>query len=238
MEPTVAFIIPFWGTDPYRVGSFDYLQSVLQERFTAADCIAYTGYRGLKNRSAARNALAADHSGEVLVILDADTVPDPNALLESVHRVLMTRTWMLPYTTYYTLTENGSKEFMADPPWKAGHPEDTYDHEYVFPGPDPAERPPAVAGCVVVHRDAFHRVHGYDERFEGWGGEDRAFALALETLVEHETRHPASIHHLWHPAPEEGRFANPNWERNRELLSRYEDCRNSPARMHALVSEQ
>lgn len=37
-------------------------------------------------------------------------------------------------------------------------------------------------GCVVVPRAAFEAVQGYDEVFQGWGGEDRDFYRRVERL--------------------------------------------------------
>lgn len=241
MAPTVDFVIPFWGDDPYRTASFKYLNEFLMENFSDLEenGIVHTGppaYLRSYSRSEARNALASQGEGEVIVFIDADSIPDAGALGDSIGHVLRTKTWMFPFTTYYNLTQFGSKDFMEDPPWKTWRPEDKYEYEYVFPGPDPYDRPPAVGGAVVVHREAWERVKGYDERFRGWGGEDRAFAMALETLVGDTARYPAPIYHLWHPAPESARFGSPDWKYNRDLLERYKDAHNWLPKMTALVN--
>ena len=241
MEPSFSLIVPFWGEDPHRRQSYEYLQQMLWEEFATEPPMALvtSRYHDTTNRAAARNVLASRTKAEVLVFIDADSIPDPTALQESIDRVYLTRTWMFPFTTYYNLTEEGSRSFMDNPPWEIWRPEATYEHEYRFPGPDPVDRPPAVGGCVVVHRNCFETVHRYDERFEGWGGEDRAFALALKTLCGDTPRFQAPIYHLWHPAPEEERFGQQNWPANKKLLERYEQYAASGAvyEMTALVEE-
>lgn len=238
MEPTVDFIVPYWGDDPYRSESYKFLEATLCAEFSDTHWMIRTGHGGSPQRAAARNALAKGMPGEILVFIDADSIPDPDALSESINHVWVTKGWMLPYRTYYNLTEEGSREFMKEPPWKVWRPEDSYEYEFVFPGPDPTDRPSAQGGCVVVHRDAFRKVNGYDERFQGWGGEDRAFILALETLIGTETRYPASIYHLWHPDPEEERFGHSNWRAtNQALLVRYNSARMYPKTMIDLVNE-
>lgn len=242
MEPTVDFVIPFWGDDPYRTSSFKFLNSCLSEWFSdlAVPAMCYTGpptWDRPYSRSEARNALAKHGDGEIIIFIDADSIPDPDALYESINHVMRTKSWIFPFKTYYNLTQLGSEDFKDDPPWKTWRPEDGYEYEYVFPGPDPVDRPEAVGGSLVIHRAAWEKTPGYDERFRGWGGEDRAFIMMLETLVGEGDRYPAPIYHLWHPAPESDRFDNANWDYNRQLLERYRQAHKLPSLMHALLKD-
>jgi GT2 family glycosyltransferase len=57
------------------------------------------------------------------------------------------------------------------------------------------------SGNFGISREDFERVNGFDENFEGWGGEDddlgrrlRRAGARLESIV----RHTYSFH-LWHP---------------------------------------
>ena len=233
---TVDFLIPYWGNDLYRQDSFTYLLKMLDKYFSDLEPPAFcaTGPVDAKSRSQARNELASRGTGEVLVFIDADSIPDPVALQESIDTVVRNKSWMFPFTTYYNLTQKGSEDFKTNPPWRVWRPEDEFEYEYVFPGPDPVDRPAAVGGSLVIHRDAWEKTPGYDERFRGWGGEDRAFILLLETLVGEGHRYPAPIYHLWHPAPESDRFENADWDYNRQLLERYREAYRLPKKMHAL----
>src|SRR5665213_1068232 len=47
-------------------------------------------------------------------------------------------------------------------------------------------------------REAFVVVGGMDPRFRGWGGEDRAFLQALNTLWAPYQNSPNTVYHLWH----------------------------------------
>lgn len=69
-------------------------------------------------------------------------------------------------------------------------------------------------GLLVVSRDGWDRVGGYDERFVGWGHEDSVFNIAL-LLKAAWDRIPGSAWHLWHPAPLKNTLA---YSRNRQLL--------------------
>jgi glycosyltransferase involved in cell wall biosynthesis len=46
----------------------------------------------------------------------------------------------------------------------------------------PSPRPPEAWGTVIVSREDFKRLEGYDEVFEGWGGEDDDFTWRLSKL--------------------------------------------------------
>jgi GT2 family glycosyltransferase len=48
--------------------------------------------------------------------------------------------------------------------------------------PDGSDQP-SVTGLLVVHRDAFRQVGGFDESFRGWGGEDIEMRLRLFLLA-------------------------------------------------------
>lgn len=61
------------------------------------------------------------------------------------------------------------------------------------------------AGSVVVDRDAFWSVGGFDERFMEWGGEDNEFWQRASTLPSHAYGYLPALH-LWHP-PQVGKSA-------------------------------
>jgi hypothetical protein len=184
------------------------------------------------NRSKTRNQLAKSAKGEILVFLDADTAWVPDQLHESIYAVKNLGGWSFPYTRYCALTEPGSHRFMSEGP-DALTP---IDFEYVFPSPETPE--PSVGGCVVVDRKAFDTVAGYDERFIGWGFEDRAFSIALETMVGSPVRIPGSIYHLWHPDPVEERFGQPHIQDNQMLHNRYRNAHWNKAQMEILLNER
>lgn len=108
-------------------------------------------------------------------------------------------------------------------------------------------------GIVAVSRSLLNEVGGFDERFVGWGGEDRAFQFACDTLAGPGERIDAMSYHLWHPsAPEKGRGTLVR-KRNIALAVRYKEAAGrrratgpiprtrsivpSPETMRALLSE-
>ncbi|MFD4024087.1 galactosyltransferase-related protein [Streptomyces sp. NPDC058576] len=56
-------------------------------------------------------------------------------------------------------------------------------------------------GCVWLRTDVFHTVGGFDERYEGWGGEDDDVVARLAAAAPLE-RYEDALLHLDHPRPE------------------------------------
>lgn len=61
-----------------------------------------------------------------------------------------------------------------------------------------AYRAPGV--CVWLRRDVFDRINGFDERYEGWGGEDLDFVLRIQTVTAFHYFSDLMVH-LNHPFP-------------------------------------
>lgn len=75
-------------------------------------------------------------------------------------------------------------------------------------------------GSIVIRRDAYEAIGGFDESFVGWGGEDNDFWDRAETLRASRFGYLPLIH-LWHaPQPEKGDTRAPAVLRYHEELSR------------------
>lgn len=57
-------------------------------------------------------------------------------------------------------------------------------------------------GCQCVATEVFHRLHGFDERFRYWGGEDHDLhdRLLAAGLEEHWLNDATAMFHQWHPS--------------------------------------
>jgi glycosyltransferase involved in cell wall biosynthesis len=226
----ISFCIPFRADKWKRKNSFEFVRSFLEEQWPDDEVIeADTGELPF-GRSSSRNYAAKQAKGDVLIFLDADSFVWSAQIQHAVHAA-RSAGWSFPYDLYHSLTEEGSVSFM-----NGVVPREDF-FEFTFPGPDPIDRPASVGGCVVVRRDAFETVGGYDERFVGWSFEDRAFASSLAALYGPAPRIPGPLYHLWHPAPEEECFGQPHMEENRSLYNRYREAEGNPPAMRALVIE-
>lgn len=163
------------------------------------------------NRSRARNNAVAKSSGSILVFADADTVVDQIALAEAVREVANRRApWVIPYQWYYNLSqEYTDKLHENEKPHRIAETETDFSYEH---------RILSWAGILVVPREAYDQVGGYDERFEGWGHEDVAFRIKLDAEYGKHTRTEGNAYHLWHPINPKQTFNSPNELANRRLF--------------------
>lgn len=228
----ISFLIPYASVEENRVRAFDLVWKDLLRDWPEEEILVGDGGIqpiGQFDRSKARNSLAAQAHGNPLVFVDADSWVAKEQLVRAVASIGLSG-WVFPYSVYYSLSRTGTDEFI-------GGDMINMDYEYVFPGADPVDRPASVGGAVVVSRQAFEEVHGYDEEFQGWGFEDRAFALALETLCGPVKRIDGPLYHLWHPAPEEERFSQAHIEGNRAVYGAYQEAAGNTEMMRALVAQ-
>lgn len=143
------------------------------------------------NHPLAINRAAAAATGDVFMIADCDTAFD-YAWVRRAHDMVHGRDapWVLP--RFYAKLDKRSSERLLHGAPDAGI--DKFTAEWIGDSV-------SVAGLVVIGRDAFEYVGGYDERFAFWGSDDVAFALSVDTLVGRHVRLEGSAYHLWHPQP-------------------------------------
>lgn len=161
------------------------------------------------NRSKARNNGVMQSSGDNILILDADTFIPVCSMLEA-EEILKFSNWVIPYNIYYNLNQTKTHEAYEDLSVLSTEPVDgEYDHRIL-----------SWAGALMVSRENFDKVGGYDERFEGWGWEDVAFRVKLDNEVGHHSRCGSYVSHLWHPRPPEIEFGNEFEKRNAKLFDK------------------
>lgn len=221
---------------PYREdgGRRDQIFEWILDRYAAlmpdADiCIGMDRKNHEFNRSAARNDAFEQADRRFLLIADADTIPEPDAITEGIQMILNGAPWVIPYGTYYNLSEEKSNEILRSEPESA----------IVFEDKDCEHIINSTAGMLLMERSVFAWMGGYDERFIGWGYEDNAFQVALDTLLgPHQRVESGRAIHLWHPAPETNRFKQPMIQHNRELYMHYMKQRGKPDRMRACMGKR
>lgn len=82
-------------------------------------------------------------------------------------------------------------------------------------------------GMLVVTRDAFDKIGGWDERFEGWGGEDDAMSHVIYTHLRSTTLH-IPFFHIDHPREFVNGNNQPQYAKNKALVEEIL-TRNGPA---------
>lgn len=166
---------------------------------------------------------------DVLVIADGDSFTPAEQLDDAVASVASGRyPWATPATQVRRLTEDASRVVLDSDPGA---------------DPDPASRTVRChsllpgGGIVVVRRDVWLDVGGYDPRFVGWGGEDYCLGCALRALSgTYAAKQAGVMWHLWHPpAPSNGGLLP---DESAALAARYREAKHDPALMRGLLAER
>jgi hypothetical protein len=173
------------------------------------------------NLALCRNLAVAslEDPDEVIVLGDADTLPEPDALREAIVAARTSNLVHLPYTAYHWLGAAGSAQFAAGVP-----PEDC---DFVLIAG-------ACSGVYVTTRRAWDRHGGQDPRFRGWGYEDAAWNLAHTTMLgAAPQRHAGRVYALHHHAEIR---AGAQYEANAALMERYRSASGDASAMASLIS--
>lgn len=133
----------FWAATPYNV------------------IIADSDPRKPFNRAQARNRGVEKATSGVVVICDADTVPD----LTVVRRAIASPLGVIwPFTEWCEIPANWPDNVMLAPILNRSSK--------------------AAGGCWVTTPNQYWRLGGQDERCDSWGWEDRAFHAVAQTLAQ------------------------------------------------------
>jgi N-terminal domain of galactosyltransferase len=160
--------------------------------------------RGPWARAAACNE-AARLAGDwdVALIADADTIPEADAVHRAVEIVSATPGAIRPHDRLWNLNRAQSKILARQGTVRLS----------------PNQRQLLGGGLLVIHREAWERVCGYDERFIGWGHEDSDLHTRL--LAEaHWDRIEGQAWHLYHPRD---RKDTPEREANHQMMRDVQD---------------
>lgn len=221
----VVVLVPRRAGNPYRDEVWAWLLGWWQTNFAHP---LFEGHHddGPFSRSKALNSaglLAGDF--DVAVLGDADVLVDPGLLHAAIGAATHTGGPVLAYTERIHLDKAGTRRIL-----------DGYRGDW-----RPFTRTQLFDSCssaVVVTRELWERVGGYDELFEGWGWEDIAFRIATETLSGKPlVKLQGTCWHLWHPKSPENDTNAPTFIANRDRGVRYKAARWDRERVQALVDE-
>lgn len=193
-DNNVSVLIPYKAANKDREKNFQWIKCRYETIMPNAEiCIGH--YNGEPfSRSAAINNAAKNATRDIFIIADADIAFNIDQIKNAIE-ALNSYAWVIPYTSLFYLDfEKTNELYNKDPSvtldeadfqgcYKFGG-----NNEYQFKG-----------GINIVPRKYFQKVGGFDERFKGWGGEDDAFQMALDTLCGQYFRVDATIWHLYHP---------------------------------------
>ena len=174
----------------------------------------------------AYNAAVTAVTADVLIVADADSIPRPRALDRAVDHAA-TGGWAVPFRKVRRLTPDATDTLLACDPATQDEP------AVRVLAQAPHDALPG-GGVVVVHRNLWSAVGGFDPRFRGWGGEDYALGCALRTLAGPALMCGGNLWHLWHTPQPDCRAASPATD---ALGWRYRKAKFKPDAMRALIGE-
>jgi hypothetical protein len=210
-----------WRPAPSRLDAFDRVGDWYARMLPEFEVTTIDSGDVPFNLARCRNLAVAEAGlDDVIVLNDADTLPEPEPLREAVAAAATSGRVHLPYTAYHWLGAAGSAQFAA------GIPLAECEYELVNG---------ACSGVYVTTRRTWEAHGGQDERFRGWGFEDAAWYLAHSTILgEPPRRHEGRVYALHHVAAER---AGEQYEANAAHMERYKAAASDPAAMSALVDE-
>jgi len=216
----VSVVIP-WRPQPSRIDAFERLTAWYARELPDVPVRTVDSTDPVFNLAHCRNlAVANAVPGEVIVLNDADTIPEVRPLRAAIHAAGVDRRVHLPYTEYRWLGRDGSGQYAN------GTPLEDCSFELVLG---------ACSGVYVTTPEAWHAHGGQDERFRGWGFEDAAWNLAHSTLLgSPPARHEGRVFALHHVGAD--RFGD-QYEANAALMERYRSVAGDPSGMASLVGE-
>lgn len=208
-----VLLVPFSSDDQSRIEIWRHVQSWLNKTL---DYPMYIGEHipetpAKYNLSLARNQ-AAHKAGnwDVAVIHDADTIMSPEQIKAGVKVALETGSVTYPYTERWELDFEGTKMLLQD------ETSDWQSHMQQYKSTQP------LGGCIIVRRDLWELVRGFDSGFVGWGHEDGAFAVACSVLSGKKIqRIPGKSLHLEHVSAPAKRQNSPVYMANRKRIDKY-----------------
>ena len=262
VKKKISLLVPFQTNEEWRVDDWRWLHHYWREFLPHAEIIIGRDKKSKKkwycskvlpfSKTAAVNNAFSRSSGDIIVILDADTYIDPKIIVHCAKRIresrkMGARVWFIPYLWLYRLTKEATKKVLdSEPrePYTFSTPPSTNDVESTD-GSGHGRKYGAL--IQIMPREAFELVGGMDEEFRGWGGEDVSFLWALDTLWTPHSNTPNDVLHLWHPRiiMNEGdsnrRSESRGWEGQEDirandwLSDQYRGAIKNPTKMRALV---
>ena len=225
----VSILVPF-RDDGHRQASMEWIVARWRHHWPEAEVIIRPDDgRDPFSKSVALQACAADATGDVLILLDADTWCDVPTIRHAVE-VAAEGALVMPGKVAHRLGQDVTDRLLASDP--------ACDWPTILPSEvEQSVRP--VGFLHVLSREVWDATNGYDPRFRGWGGEDNVFTYAVETLVGPVVRLTGTLYSLWHPRPRDNgrRIWAGQTERNGALIQQYVKARGNRPRMQALVRE-
>ncbi|WP_338450561.1 galactosyltransferase-related protein [Niallia oryzisoli] len=231
MLEKVSIIIPFQTDNGPRAEAFKWIKQFYEHIMPEAELCLGIIDKSEINKSKAVNLAVKKATRDIFVIADADIVYDPKLIVKAVNMLELNKApWVVPFNEIYEIEKTGTEKLLkTKPKWPIEvNPKECTKANWLYDG---------FAGkLIVIPRENFEAVEGFDERFIGWGGEDDAFSLSVQTICGNLANIGGKIYHVWHPPSNYG--TNPHGKENLKLLNCYKLARGNKKKMVKLIAER
>lgn len=220
----VLVAIP-WRPQPSRMDAHEATVARYRELLPGAEIVDVDTNHEPFCLAACRNEgvrLAEESGADVVVLADADTLPEREPLLAAIEGAAVNGKVNLPYSVYRSLRGAGTRAHLAGKP---------------LPDCDHIAIPSACSGVLVTTPATWWACGGQDERCLGWGMEDVCFLVAHRALLGEMVRHKGRVYALGH---ESAAKKGPHYDANVALLGRYIEAaeRGGVDAVRALIAER
>lgn len=218
----VLVAIP-WRPQPHREYAHDLTVKRYRDLLPDADVVDVDTSHESFCLAGCRNLgvnLAQIGGYDVVVLADADTLPEREPLRGAIDGALTSGLVHLPYTQYRSLRADGTRQYLS------GWALENCNHLVV---------PNACSGVYVTTPATWWSHGGQDEKFRSWSPEDVAWFIAHKTLLGVEpVRHIGRVYALHHDSPmKEGDDFDGGYAR----IYRYMQADGDKDAIRALISE-
>lgn len=169
----------------------------------------------------AKNIAASQSDADIFIFADGDTTTHHGWINEAIEAIHNKEIFWALYTRCDKLDVVSSNRLLNSP---TSIEIDNYQVDETTFGV-------SLGGIVIVPREGYETVGGFDERFTTWGAEDACFAMSMYTLWGVPHRYPSTIYHLWHNYSLPALFGHPDQHRQQLLTQRYTDASLNPEKM-------
>jgi hypothetical protein len=217
----IGIVIP-WRPQPYRVKAFEFTYNWYKTNFPDSKIYLADKPGEFWSMGGSRNLgvkMAEADNCDLIIVSDADTVPEMTTLNATIAAAMNDRCIHLPYTNALYYDKESSDKIVNGEPLE----------NMKFTEHD------SLGGIYVFQPISWWTIGGADEKFLGWGYEDNAMDYVHGILhSQGMVKHLGRIHSLYHERAEGIENPSPNVYNNFLLYRRYIEI-TSPIKLLELV---
>lgn len=223
----VVLGIPFRDDSEFsRSAAYSIVRDRLSGMYAFSNVVVGDSGHPRFNRAASRNQLvrtAETLGADVIVLCDADSIPEKQALHDSINQAFEDSSLHYPFNQVWELAPKAT--YLV----KAGRTLAQLRNRCL------TRYGPSQGGIWVCKPSTWNAAGGQEPRLSGWGCEDRAMIAAAETLIGTAVQHDGVLICMHHQRPPQGEQWIPE---DVELLRRYETAIYNPYEMKAIINER